>query len=552
MIGKSSAKSVWGLYVEETCVNAVKVSKKGGDISLESFDIIRYSELDGGAETQIDTGPKIQFKAFPIDEKKASEQASTTTSQGVNLKSLSDSIEKAINLFLKKNQINKNDKILVALPSQFVLSRFVKLPSVAKNQLKEIVKFEVQKNIPIETSKIIWDFHSLDDNPAPGKESEVGIFAIKKEDIFTFLSSLKPIKDNLTTVQIGSAALYNFISFNKEKNEPGMLIEVGAANANLMIVDEDKFWIRNIPVSDLGANFVGEIKRSIGYYKSTVKEIDINYLTIIGGIANQQAKKKLIADNLGHELREISLPENITLSGWVDNDLFSANISKLCVPLGIAMQGLALEKININLIPEEFVRKLKVAGKKKVALFSAIAVLIGVLIMFYSQRVKNERLSAGINIGAQTLRKAISYEREYRNKESENSNIIENLRKLASVGEGRAFWGEFITRTLSCIPKDVVLYSLTSKWVTSPENGLLIKIKGKSYHPRLGFVEDMVKAPLSNVVLIGNDGKENPAFHEVKIMPDSIIHDKENNINFEIQWLVKHSSFLLMSNQEQD
>ena len=178
MINKiSKSKSVWGLYVSESCISAVKVSTSTKALIVEEIDTINYSEVGSSTDAKLpEPEIKIEFKNVP-----AKNKASVRPEQGVKIEDIAKQLSAAIKLFYDKNRITSSDKILIAIPSQFVLSRFVNLPSVNKRQLKEIVKFEVEKHIPIDINDIIWDFHSLGDKIAENKNVEIGIFAIKKE-----------------------------------------------------------------------------------------------------------------------------------------------------------------------------------------------------------------------------------------------------------------------------------------------------------------------------------------------------------------------------------
>lgn len=547
MFRSLSTKNVWGLYIEDTCLNAVKASRKGGKLLVEAFDTVKYSELDSGVKQQIKSEPKIQFKPFPVEQKKT---PSDLAAQDVTIKNLANLAGKAITLFLTRNQISSSDKILIALPSQFVLSRFVSLPAVKKNQLKNIVRFEVEKHIPIDASEIIWDFHSLNNKPVPGKGIEVGIFAIKKEDVYTFLSSFQLLKDNLTTIQIGSIALYNFLLFNEHEIHTTMLIEIGAENTNLMIIDSKKIWTRNIPTTDMGNNFIDEIKRSTGYYKSLVKEVEVKYLIVTGALHKQEDKKRFISQSLGYELKDIVLTKNnVEISDLVDNESFNNNISRLIIPLGLTMQGLSLGKINLNLIPEEFATRAALSGKKKAALFSSVIFLTGALILLFGQRIQNNRLLILSNNGLDIFNRAVELESRYKNKEKVYNETKRNLDQFSLIGEGRTFWNKVIPKIIGVIPENAVLLSLITDWMTSPDKALSMSLKGKSFDPRLGFIEDKIKNPLERIVLNDN-GKEIPVFEGVNIVPDSIRQDKEG-INFEIKWTVKYETFLLLSDIEE-
>ena len=66
-----------------------------------------------------------------------------------------------------------------SIPAQSVFTRFVKLPSVAEEQVDQIVTFEAQQNVPFPIDEVVWDYQ-LVTSPEAGK-LEVVLVAIKAD-----------------------------------------------------------------------------------------------------------------------------------------------------------------------------------------------------------------------------------------------------------------------------------------------------------------------------------------------------------------------------------
>ena len=368
---------------------------------------------------------------------------------------------------------------------------------------------------------------------------------LRRRDIYTFLSGLEQVREVLTTVQISSIALYNFLSFNNQTSEPTLLIEVGVENTNLMIIDKDKFWIRNVPSSDVGDTFVSEIKRTIGYYISLVKEIKIKKLIVAGSVV-EQVKKQFIADNLGLELVEIFINKTIEISSPVNKQKFDKNKADLSVALGLTMQGLSIGRININLVPEEYAKKVALSSKKKFVLLSSITILFSVFILYFSFRLENERIESYASTKLSVLTKATAIDKQFNKVNKKFKTISNKADQIISVRNGRTFWFKVLPKIINSMPDDIQLSKLDSKWLSPKEKTLLISLKGKSYNPELGFIGKMVKEPLAKMVTIDKDKKEINLFEDVNIVPDSL-NDDTDGITFEIQWKVKLDLFYLLS-----
>ena len=543
MFKNISVKAAWGLYINETGICAVKVVRKAKKVSVESFDIISYTECKS-EHTETDKNENgIQFKPFPVEKES---QTTKTQANSTNINDLADLAKKAISLFLSRNKIESSDRILIAVPDQFVLSRFVNLPNVKSKQLKNIVKFEIGKHIPIDVSEIIWDDQSFSNKSSSEAEVEVGIFAIKKESIYTFLSSFKQIENYLTTIQIGSIALYNFMLFNEDEIQPTMLLEIGQDNTNLMIICRDKVWLRNLPSVGLGESFIEEVKRSVGYYKSLVKSVEVKFLVVSGSLSIEHKKKEEIARSLGYELKEIVIKNNNILTDKIkDQEKFQNNCPCLITPLGLAMQGISQGEITLNLLPDEFTKKIAFYGKKKVVMLSSFVILASVFILCGAQFIKNKSFKNTVSTELDTFNKATELENRYKKKEKVYNKLKKELDQISSIGEGKAFWNKVIPRIFSAMPEKAILYSLDSNWVTKPEKAVSMRIKGKSFSPRLDFIYNEIKGAFEKMVLADND-KDIPVFDNIEVVKGSLKHATDG-IGFEMEWIIKYKTFLLFS-----
>ena len=543
MLKNILSKTAWGLYINETGICAVKVTRKATKVSVESFDMISYSECESEHAEPAKPEDSIQFKPFPVEKES---QATKTLSTSTNINDLADLARNAISLFLSRNNIESSDRILIAVPDQFVLSRFVNLPNVKSKQLRNIVRFEIGKHIPIDVSEIIWDYQSFSNKSSNEAEVEVGIFAIKKESIYTFLSSFKQIENYLTTIQIGSIALYNFLLFNEDEIEPTMLLEIGQDNTNLMILCHDKVWLRNLPSIGLGEGFIDEVNRSVGYYRSLVKSIEVKFLVISGSLSIEHEKKEEIAQSLGYELKEIVLKNNNILTDEIkDKEKFKNNCLCLITPLGLAMQGISQGEITLNLLPDEFAKKIAFYTKKKVVMLSSLVILVSVFILCVAQFINNKSLQNTVNTELDTFNNATELERQYKKKEKVYNKLKKELDQISSIGEGKAFWNKVIPRIFSTIPEKAILYSLDTNWVTKPEKAVSMRIKGKSFSPRLDFIYNEIKGAFEKIVLVDDD-KDIPLFDNIKVVKGSLKHATDG-IGFEIEWIIKYKTFLLFS-----
>ncbi len=88
-------------------------------------------------------------------------------------------IAQALQTFLSRNQV-KGDAIVVSVPGQTALARFISLPPVDQTKIHEIVKYEAKQQIPFALEDVIWDYQVLGSGESAGDlilDAEVGLFA---------------------------------------------------------------------------------------------------------------------------------------------------------------------------------------------------------------------------------------------------------------------------------------------------------------------------------------------------------------------------------------
>lgn len=548
MFTSSSTKYVWGIYVGEDGISAIRVRKKSRKLLIDAFDTITYAEIDDQSDN-VTSGLPTNQQFTPFSSGKTTTSAPTSIA---HINDLSAQARKAIGLFVSKNRLSSLDRVIVALPSQFILSRFVRLPPIKRSQMKNIVRFEVEKNIPVDINEIVWDFHPTGHQSTPDGKIEVGIFAIKNDDIHTFLTSIEPLKDNLSAVQAGSIAFYNYIFFSEREIQPTLLLEIGTDNTTLMIMSNERIWIRNIFSVDVDAYFVNEIKRSTDYHKSIVGNLDIEYLIVTGASSQQEDTKRYIAENLGYKLKEPALPDDrIEIAESVNNEKLTDNIAKAIIPLGLAVQGVSKCKVSLNLMPAIFHETADLSATKKIALFASLAILAGVLILAFGRQIQNNQLSLVLETGLETLNKATLLHKRYNEKEEVYSKAMQKLDQIGLTGEGRAFWSTAIPIIFDAVPEDVIVSSIVTTPPNAEKTALVISLKGKSLNPRYGFINDNIKTSFENALFAYDNNKEDgggerPVFTNVDVINESIQHNK-GGITFEIKCTIDYATFLLIS-----
>ena len=539
-IGLSGDKSAWGLEIGDSGIKAVKASSRDGKLFVEAIDRIDYSS-----------------------------QGDATALKKPEL------IEEAVSLFKERNLISRSDKIIVSLSGKMILSRFFTLPPIKKSRIADVLKFELRKQVPFEPDEIVWDYQQFDDVGMAHKGVKIGLFATKKENIYDLLPSLAPIRVNLDAIQITPIAIYNLVHLISDSDEDVIVINVEQGNTDFIVVGRSKYWNRSIPISEVNMTLMREIQRSMGYYVSVSKGAKPEILYLMGDVFEDDSKIKFVDENLESKVQFLDLLDNIRMAkDFIHPGLTKKNIYGFETALGLALQGLGLGEIKINLLPDDYVKERQVS-KRKVLVY---AIAIGIFLSFFTQYIKDyllwRPLSSSVDTVARTLNETKRLERAYKSIEKKVEEEEKKLHLWESMGHQGYFWIEVVNKIINTVPENVYLLSIESLWgipeadkkertsskdffgekeviasksIDTSKEVLIIRIKGESYAPEVSYIEEKVKTPIANLTM---SDQNIPAFSDVRLVQGSVHHIalpnkkdkvgdiKSTPISFELQCIV--------------
>src|SRR5260370_31073839 len=171
--------AVWGIDLGQCALKAIKLEMKDGHVEATAFEYIEH--------------PKILSQPDADPDEVARE---------------------ALKQFLLRNQI-RGDVIAISVRGQSGLARFVKLPPVDEKKIADIVKFEAKQQIPFPLEEVVWDYQRLNKGDIVdglALETEIGLFAMKRDMVLRAISQFKDVNVEIHLVQMAPLALCNFIA----------------------------------------------------------------------------------------------------------------------------------------------------------------------------------------------------------------------------------------------------------------------------------------------------------------------------------------------------
>jgi type IV pilus assembly protein PilM len=365
---------VWGIDIGQCALKALRLELIDGAPTATAFDYIEH--------------PKI------LSQPDADPDALT---------------REALEKFLARNPLGK-DQVAIGVPGQSGLARFVKLPPVEEKKVPDIVKFEAKQQIPFPLEEVVWDYQKLSDKQEVvggfAMETEIGLFAMKRDIINRFLSHYQGVKAEVNVVQMAPLALANYATYEVLKKRGGeaagggeelgelppgkkkrcvVILDIGTDGSNLIITDGSKIiWQRPVPLGgnnftrvltkemkltfakaehlkrnaakspDLAqilkalrpvlTDFVGEVQRSLGYFTNTHRDAHVSYMVGLGSAFKLPGLQKYLSEKLALDVRKPAKFDGVTGDTVLNDPVFTENLLTFPVAYGLALQALAVDQ----------------------------------------------------------------------------------------------------------------------------------------------------------------------------------------------------------------
>ena len=85
-------------------------------------------------------------------------------------------------------------------------------------KIADIVRYEARQQIPFDLADVVWDYQMMPGSMVEqgyAMESEVGLFAMKREQAFRQLAPFDEADIEVDVVQLAPLSLYNMVAFDR-------------------------------------------------------------------------------------------------------------------------------------------------------------------------------------------------------------------------------------------------------------------------------------------------------------------------------------------------
>src|SRR5437588_50141 len=206
-------------------------------------------------------------------------------------------------------------------------------------------------------------------------ETEIGLFAMKRDMVNRYLQHFKDVNVDVHVVQMSPLALCNYVAFDllakgpqaeegKGKRSCIVALDIGTDSSNLVITDGERIiWQRPIPLGgnhftraltkDLKltfakaehlkrnatkspelkkilaslkpvlSDFVGEVQRSLGYFTNTHRDATVEYMVGLGNAFRLPGLQKFLGEKLQLDVRKLQKLERLNGESVLSSPAFN-------------------------------------------------------------------------------------------------------------------------------------------------------------------------------------------------------------------------------------
>jgi len=470
-------RAAWGIDVGQSALKAIKLRylEETGKAVAVAFDYVPY--------------PKILSQPDAIPD---------------------ELVAQAMQTFLSRNDVT-GDLIAISVPGQSALARFIQLPPVETSKLAEIIKYEARQQIPFALEEVIWDYQPLGSGAEESGyllDAEVGLFAMKRDQVQQALKPFNDAKLEVELIQIAPLTLYNVLTFDELGVRPDtdsealdeyvIMLDMGCDNTALLVSNGKKIWIRNVP---LGGNhftraltkemklsfakaehlkcnatkapdpravfqalrpvfndYASEIQRSIGFFSSVNRSAKISKVIGLGNGFKLAGLQKFLQQNLQYEVERPDTFKAVTGDAVLNAPLFADNILSFGVAYGLALQSLGQTRIRTSLLPPEITTARMIRRKKPWAVAACAVLMLGYTISTIVNANAYAKPHSEAFAEAEKEAKAVTdevagYNAAYTTAEGAFNATKGEVLKLTE-GRRALTWLECYNAVIDCLPRD--------------------------------------------------------------------------------------------------
>lgn len=308
---------------------------------------------------------------------------------GGDLRERDKGLLQGVREFLAQHRLRPH-RVVLGLPRSLVFLRFLELPLVAREDLEQMLPYEVERHLPFPVGEVYFAYQVLRKEEA---SQRVLLVAVKREVLDRYLDLLDRAGLRPHVVDVTSLATCNALSYKRELNpdERWALVDLGGRHMELNLLHGGVLqYSRLVPLPD-PASWVNQLKEEwrIAQYHTNGANPSVPYTpshVLLSGLGARQELCTQIQQELGYPAFTPQLPLGILPSEGKD-----LHVPSFVTALGLALRGMARLRFQIDLLPSEEEKKQE---SRWLAVGATLALLVSTLTLavafFYTQHRQDQ------------------------------------------------------------------------------------------------------------------------------------------------------------------
>lgn len=437
----------------------------------------------------------------------------------------------------------KPGPLQMAISGQIVFPRYVKLPPVSGDKLRQIMRHEAQQNCPFPIDEVVWDYQLFGD---PSTEIGAIMVAVKTEQVKNLTDCVEAVGFDPELVDVSAMALYNAVRYNYGDREGcTMVLDIGARATNVIFMEEDRISFRSIPVAGNGITrelmrefdmsfkeaedlkrahaFVGfggayesqedavadrvskivrnvmtrqhaEISRTINFYRSQQNGGKPTLVLLTGGSSVIPHADTFLREKLKTEVDYLNPFQNVPVGESIDSEAVSGDLQLLGETVGLGLRCCLKCPIEINLLPPDLVAHKTFQRRIPFFGLAVIGVFLTMLVWWaYFRNVSESDDRRLTEVRSRADQRAALAE-QIDGIHEQQALVREQVESLAGLTGMRTRWHQFLDRLEDQLAEGMWITALEAGAMSG--EGRLMRLQGLFFNDKVSLpaVEEFAKA----------------------------------------------------------
>ncbi len=501
------------------------------------FDSLKYVELQRGKSGLVLT--KYLTKLCNLNDSKSN---------------IEEKVSDVIEEFFRENNL-KPVSIVISVSGQSVFTRFIKLPTLDKTKIDQIVRYEAQQQVPFPIDEVIWDYQLIGNWEVMNEldEANVALVASKKELVENLLMRFEGLKIAVEYVDIAPFSLCNCVKFNDSNHgQCSLILDIGAKSTNMLVLENGHIWTRSIPIAGISLtqaiakefkiNFeeaekmklefsvvlcgkgpmVGEaperlrisraisntlsrlmveVSRSIGFYRTHSGGGGINSIFLCGGSSKIENISQFFASKFNIDVSKLDTIRNLDIE-TEDGSRIEEDRDIVGGAVGLALRQATQCVMEINLLPKKVVTQRDIARKRGyiIGCFCLVILMLVSGVLYFKQWSSYEK-SVEVSLSAD-LKRLKDQNLKMQKEKKHIEDICKKMSELNSIQSDRTYWVRLLNDFSTILPKDCWLKRFTVTPGRTRKQPTRVKIVGETM-ASLGEISE-IKEKLEDTAYFSN------------------------------------------------